>query len=591
MTQNLCDGQEKTLEELIRITNYPRIRFKRLIASGALDSRYRLASTEPPLIQGIPPLLSAAQKNAARSLCLSIRADSLYQAFVLEGCTGSGKTEVYCEAIEACLRLGRQVLILFPEIALSSMMLARLEKRFGFSPTLWHSSLKDSQRKDSWCRIMTGETRLVVGARSALFLPFPNLGLIIVDEEHDASFKQEDGIIYNARDMAIARAYLGRIPICLVSATPSLETLLNIQEKGFTHLSLPERYGSARMPEIVLIDLRREALAPRAWISPALQGAITETLEKNEQALLFLNRRGYAPITFCNHCGYRFECRFCSVCLVEHRRVQERLLCHHCGFSQDRPSLCPGCGSAETLVPYGPGVERIDEEAAALFPDARRLILTSDTLNTPKNLNNLFQQIAAKSVDLLISTQIMSKGYHFPLLTLVGIIDGDPLRSSEDLRTSERAYQLLYQISGRAGRAERPGRVLIQTYNPEHRIMRALTSGNPGQFLNLEMQARKHYRMPPFGKLVAIIVSSTDLRKLDHTVRALSQSAPRDPNVSVFGPIDAPLFRLSKHYRKRFLIKAALAVPIQKIIKTWIQSIKVPSRTRIAIDIDPYTFS
>ena len=586
--REVCDGQEKTLRELTQNTGYSLIKLKRLIREGTLVSRLALACDSPIEISGESPALSKRQREVADILCDAIRVDSSYQTFVLDGCTGSGKTEVYCEAIEACLRLRRQVLVLLPEIALSSMMFARLRRRLGFSPTLWHSTLTPSERRLAMGLIMSGEARLVLGARSTLFLPFPNLGLIIVDEEHDGSFKQESGVIYNARDMAIVRAYLGRIPICLVSATPSLETLANIQSKGFVQLRLAERYGSAQMPEVSLIDLRQRSLASDGWISHPLREAIAQTLDDNEQALLFLNRRGYAPITLCRSCGHRIECPFCSVCLVEHRR-RDKLICHYCGFNQDKPSVCPSCSESEVLIPYGPGVERIDEELETLFPRARRLVLTSDTLSPPQ-ANTLFEQIYRKEVDLLIGTQIISKGYHFPSLTLIGVVDGDLIKTAEDLRGSEKAYQLLYQIGGRAGRAERSGRVLIQTYNPGHRIMDAVTSGDRSRFLDLEMRSRRYYRMPPFGKLVAIIVSGRDLKILENVTQALARTAPRYKDVSIFGPIEAPLFKIYQRYRLRFLIKTVPKVPIQKIIAEWVGTVRVPSTVQIAIDIDPYTF-
>ena len=532
--------------------------------------------------------LSDAQGEVAAGLVGSVRARR-YRVNVLDGVPGAGKTEVYFEAVAAALEAGGQVLVLLPEIALTAQWLDRFEARFGVAPATWHSDLTQARRRLTWRAIVEGTARVVVGARSALFLPFPELGLIVVDEEHDASFKQEEGVCYHARDMAVLRAHLADIPVVLVSATPSLETLANIETGRYRGFSLPDRYGGARLPEIVTIDMRREPPAPRAWLSLPLVEALAETFGAGEQALLFLNRRGYAPLTLCRACGHRLECPNCTAWLVEHR-LFGRLLCHHCGFSVAPPEVCPGCGAAESLVPCGPGVERLAEEVLTRFPDARAELVSSDRLRGPDAAQNLIRRIEEHELDLVIGTQILAKSHHFPLLTLVGVVDADLGLAGGDLRAAERTYQLLYQVAGRAGRAERAGRVLLQTYMPEHPVMAALATGDRESFLRAEAAERKTHGMPPHGRLAAVIVSGPREQEVMDVARALGRTAPRASDVAVLGPAPAPLAVLRGRHRQRLLLKAARGVNVTAVLRAWLAHARPPRSVRVQVDVDPYSF-
>jgi primosomal protein N' (replication factor Y) len=546
----------------------------------------------PPLV---PPdwrlpgaTLSDAQAVAAEDLIAKIAIGGFGVTF-LDGVTGSGKTEVYFAAIAAALARGRQVLVLLPEIALSAQWLQRFARRFGAAPAQWHSDLGQAERRDTWRAVAEGQARLVVGARSALFLPFHELGLIVVDEEHDQSFKQEEGVIYHARDMAVVRASLAKIPIVLVSATPSLETHTNVEEGRYTRLHLPARHGSARLPEIRLIDLRRSAPDRRSFLAPPLIEALQRTLEAREQAMLFLNRRGYAPLTLCRHCGFRLQCPNCTAWLVEHR-FHHRLQCHHCGFAEPVPPLCTQCGAAASFAACGPGVERVAEEMITLFPAARIAVMASDTLVGPRSAELLLDRVESHDIDILIGTQVVAKGHHFPLLTLVGVVDADLGLDGGDLRAGERSFQLLHQVAGRAGRAEQPGLVLVQTYHPDHPVMRALVADDRDRFLALESTNRRADGWPPFGRLAALIISAPDERGADFTAQAYARSAPHLPGVEVLGPAPAPLAILRGRHRKRFLIKAGRHVRIQNLMREWLTRVKLPSNVRVQVDIDPYSF-
>lgn len=534
------------------------------------------------------PVLSPAQAVAAEVLRGKVTAGG-YSATLLDGVTGSGKTEVYGEAIAATLAAGRQVLVLLPEIALSAQWLDRFAARFGARPVEWHSDLTPSQRRQAWRALATGEARVVVGARSALFLPFAELGLIIVDEEHEAAYKQEEGVVYHARDMAVARAFLGGIPVVLVSATPSLETLVNTEAGRYARIDLPARHGGAVLPAVKLIDLRLDPPERRRWLAPSLRRAVVETLARGEQAMLFLNRRGYAPLTLCRACGHRLQCPNCTAWLVEHR-LAGRLQCHHCDYTARLPESCPACGKEGVLSACGPGVERIAEEAAELFPEARMALMVSDNLLGPHAIQALVRQVADHEVDLLVGTQIMAKGHHFPLLTLVGVVDADLGLNGGDLRAAERTYQLLHQVAGRAGRAERAGQVLLQTCMPEHPVMQALASGDRDGLLELESEARRERGMPPFGRLAALIVSGEDAAQVDSVARALGRAAPRHDGLEVLGPAPAPLALLRGRHRSRLLLKAPRSVAVQPIVARWLATVDVPHTVRVQIDIDPYSF-
>ncbi len=543
---------------------------------------------EAPDWRAAGPTLSPAQARAAKRIVERVESGG-FSVTVLDGVTGSGKTEAYFAAIAAALARGQQVLVLLPEIALSAQWLRRFRRRFGVNPAEWHSDIGQTQRRDTWRALADGRARVVVGARSALFLPLPELGLIVVDEEHDPSFKQEDGVCYQARDMAVLRASLAQIPIVLVSATPSLETVVNVSRGRYDRVHLPERHAAASLPDVSLVDMRKEHLPPGRFLSPPLVAALEETLADGEQALLFLNRRGYAPLTLCRACGHRFQCPSCTAWLVEHR-FTGRLQCHHCGYSTAIPAFCPECLAAATLVPCGPGVERLKEEVAERFPDARVALMVSDLLPGPRAAAELADAMAAHRYDVLIGTQIVAKGHHFPMLTLVGVVDADLGLGGGDLRAAERTYQLLHQVGGRAGRAERPGRVLIQTWMPEQPVMRALAANDRDRFLEAEARQRRDAHLPPFARLAALIVSAPDADSADFAARALARAAPHMPGATVLGPAPAPLAVLRGRHRRRLLVQAERAVNLQAVLREWLAKVRFAGSTRLQVDIDPYSF-
>lgn len=562
---------------------------KGLIVAGALETVP--VAPPPPFAAPDPdhpgPRLSPGQDAAAQHLRRAVGAG--FSVSLIDGVTGSGKTEVYFEAIAAAIAAGRQALVLLPEIALSAQWLHRFRRRFGVEPALWHSELTDARRRDTWRAVAAGTAKVVVGARSALFLPYKELGLVIVDEEHDAGFKQEDGVAYHARDMAVVRGQLGGCPVVLASATPSLETLANVQSGRYHRLHLPDRHAGASMPGIGLIDLRRHPPPRGFWLSPLLVTAIQETLDRGEQAMLFLNRRGYAPLTLCRACGHRLQCPHCTAWLVEHRRAG-RMVCHHCGHHVTPPTTCPECGAEDSFAACGPGVERIAEEAAHRFPAARVALMASDTVAGPQAAAELVRQIAEHEVDLLVGTQIVAKGYHFPMLTLVGVVDADLGLDGGDLRAAERTHQLLSQVAGRAGRAERPGRVLLQTFQPDHPVMAALAQGERDAFLAAEAEARRAAGMPPFGRLAALVVSGPDAAVLDDFVRRMARCAPSLEGLQIIGPAPAPLALLRGRHRRRFLVKARRDVGLHQPLRKWLESLSAPHGVRIQVDVDPYGF-
>jgi primosomal protein N' (replication factor Y) (superfamily II helicase) len=562
-----------------------------LVACGLVGEH--LAPAEPPLpsppdwrLSGPP--LSPDQSIAARRLVDTVAAGG-FKVTVLDGVTGSGKTETYFAALAATLAAGRQALVLLPEIALGAQWLERFRERFGALPAQWHSDIGVAERRDTWRAVITGRARVVVGARSALFLPFPALGLIVVDEEHDPSYKQEDGVIYQARDMAVLRASLAQIPIVLVSATPSLETVVNVARGRYQRVALPRRHAAAELPTVRLVDMRGERIEAGRFLAPPLVAELAATFEAGEQALLFLNRRGYAPLTLCRACAHRFECPSCTAWLVEHR-FTGRLLCHHCGHAEAVPARCPECLAAGALVPCGPGVERLLEEVTSRFPAARAALMVSDLLTGPRAAAELARAMTEQRYDVLIGTQIVAKGHHFPMLTLVGVVDADLGLTGGDLRAAERTYQLLHQVGGRAGRAEHKGRVLIQTWMPDQPVMKALAAGDRDRFLEAEAAARRSAGLPPFGRLAALIVSAGDAESADFAARALARSAPQLPGVTVLGPAPAPLAVLRGRHRRRFLLKAGREVNLQAVLRGWLAHIRVQGSTRVQVDIDPYSF-
>lgn len=531
--------------------------------------------------------LSPAQEEAARSLrrCVS---DKTFSATLLDGVTGSGKTEVYFEAVAEALAQGRQALILLPEIALSAQFVARFRRRFGVDPALWHSEVTPAKRRDVWRGVAAGEVKVVAGARSALFLPFAALSLVIVDEEHDASYKQEEGVIYHARDMAVLRARTEGCAVVLASATPSLETALNAQSGKYGVLRLPARHGGATLPEAKIIDLRRDAPPRGKFLAEPLRAALAETLAAGEQSLLFLNRRGYAPLTLCRTCGHRFQCPSCTAWLVAHRS-SGRLHCHHCGHAQATPPACPSCGDEGTLTACGPGVERIEEEVRDLLPQARTLVLASDVLSGGA-LRDAVAAIEARDVDIVIGTQIVAKGHHFPSLTLAGVVDADLGLAGGDPRAAERTFQMLHQVAGRAGRGDRPGRVLLQSYMPEQAVIQALAAGDRDGFLKAEAAERARGGLPPFGRLAAVILSGADAGDLDRYAQALSRVAPRYDDVRVLGPVPAPLALLRGRHRRRFLVKTGRDVAPQKYLSAWLDLAPPPRSVEVKTDIDPQSF-
>ncbi len=536
------------------------------------------------------PVLAGDQARAADALRQAMQAGG-YGTTLLKGVTGSGKTEVYLEAVATCLAAGTQALVLLPEIALTSEFLTRVEARFGARPAEWHSGVTQAERRRCWRMLGQGEAQLVVGARSALFLPFRDLGLIVVDEEHDSSYKQEEGALYHARDMAVLRGAMAGAHVVLASATPSLETWANAEAGKYARLDLPARFGESVLPEMRAIDLRAEDLPSSRWISPSLQRAVTRRVAAGEQALLFLNRRGYAPLTVCRACGHQIECSDCDARMVEHRFLK-RLVCHQCGATAPIPTTCPKCGAEDRLAPVGPGVERLEEEARALWPEARVAVLSSDLFTSARALKEQIGVIAAGEADIIIGTQIVAKGHNFPHLTLVGVIDADLGLSGSDLRAAERVFQLVRQVSGRAGRAEKPGVALVQTSQPEHPVIRAILSGAEEDFWRSESAQRQALGMPPYGRLAGIVISGSDLEGCFALGQALAHAdAPlRAIGAQVFGPAPAPIARIRGRHRVRLLVKAPKTAALQGALQGWLAPHKLTRDLRLSVDIDPQSF-
>lgn len=537
-----------------------------------------------PTFDGDQAIAVAALRSAVEANCFS--------ATLLDGVTGSGKTEVYFEAVAAALAAGRQVLIMLPEIALTSQFLGRFEQRFGVRPVEWHSALPSVERGRIWRGVATGDVRCIVGARSGLFLPYPDLGLIIVDEEHDTGFKQEDRVQYQARDMAVVRGHLGGFPVVLASATPSIETHVNATTGRYRHLKLASRYAGVALPDVQAIDMRIDAPERGKWLSPGLVAAMRETFDAKQQSLLFLNRRGYAPLTLCRSCGHRLECPQCTAWLVEHR-FRGRLNCHHCGFSLPVPEACPKCESVDSLVACGPGVERIAEEVRELFPEARLALLSSDLIPGLTEMREVIRTIESGQADIIVGTQIVAKGHNFPDLSMVGIVDGDlGLAQGADPRAGERSFQLLHQVTGRAGRmGEVQGRGFVQTYNPDHPVMQAIVTGDREAFLAQEIKQRQLGELPPYGRLAAVIVTHRDKEVAADYARAMARVAPTSERIAVFGPAEAPIAVVRGRFRFRLLARAPRDLDIQGFMRDWIAASPQPKGDlRVTIDIDPYSF-
>lgn len=586
----LGDSEPRAMQDLARAARVGTGVIRGLAAAGLIAPvpLPALAAFATPDPAHHRPALSADQHAAAEALVAGVGTRA-FSVTLLDGVTGSGKTEVYMEAIAAALRAGRQALVLLPEIALSAQWLDRFAARFGAAPAVWHSDLPARVRRLTWRAVAAGQAPVVVGARSALFLPFPDLGLIVVDEEHETAFKQEDGVVYHARDMAVVRARLEAATAVLVSATPSLETLANVEGGRYRRLSLPSRHGGAALPAVSSIDMRETPPERGRFLSPKLVDAVRTTLARGEQAMLFLNRRGYAPLTLCRGCGHRMQCPNCTAWLVEHR-ARRLLMCHHCGHAVPIPDLCPECGAAHSLTPVGPGVERVTEEAAELFPEARVQVMASDTLPGPRAAAAAACAIAERRVDLIIGTQVVAKGWHFPHLTLVGVVDADLGLGGGDLRAAERTVQLLHQVAGRAGRAEAPGRVMLQTFSPEHPVMAALVADDFAGFVAREAAERRPGNWPPYGRLAALIVSADAADAADHLARALGRTAPGGPGIVVLGPAPAPLSILRGRHRRRLLLKTRRDIAVQPLLRAWLAQVPVPRGSRVEVDVDPVSF-
>ena len=583
-------GEQATVRELAAIASVSDGVIRGMVNSGLLepvlvDSDRPYPRARPDFIQ---PELSADQQAAAAQFVEAVR-DHAFAPFLLDGVTGSGKTECYFESIAEALRLDRQVLVLLPEIALTENFLRRFEARFGTPPVLWHSSLKQSERRRAWRAVAQGGAQVVVGARSALFLPFARLGLIVVDEAHEVSFKQDDGVRYNARDVAVIRARFESAPIILASATPALESMQLADSGVYRRVDLPARFGGAQLPDIKIIDMREQQPERGRWLAPGLVAEMRERLDRGEQSLLFLNRRGYAPLTLCRHCGYRFQCPNCSAWLVEHR-LSRRMACHHCGHETGVPDKCPDCGEPDCLVACGPGVERIADEVRELMPDARLALATSDTLNSPEKIGDFVAAAEEGLIDVIVGTQLVTKGYHFPELTLVGVVDADLGLEGGDLRAGERSYQQIAQVAGRAGRGDKPGEVLIQTRHPDAPVIAALAAGDRDAFYAAETQARRDAGAPPFGRWAAIIVSSEDEAEARDSARAIGGTRPDVPGIEIYGPAPAPLSLLRGRYRYRLLINARRSAELQNVIRQWLDGLRFPPGVRVSVDIDPYSF-
>jgi primosomal protein N' (replication factor Y) len=562
-----------------------------LVASGNLvevaipEKRYARPNPAHRVTEFTPE-----QARAVHALQSAVDAGN-FSVTLLDGVTGSGKTEVYFEAVARTLQAGRQALIMLPEIALTDQFMRRFEGRFGCAPVEWHSALAAPERGRVWRAAATGEARVVVGARSVLFLPFKELGLIVIDEEHDTGFKQDERVHYHGRDMGVVRANLGGFPVILASATPSIESHVNARTGRYRHVVLPARFSGAALPEVSPIDLRQSPPEKGKWLSPKLIEAVAETLEAKQQTLLFLNRRGYAPLTLCRSCGHRIECPQCTAWLVEHR-FRGRLHCHHCGFSIPLPEKCPKCGEAGSLVACGPGVERVAEEVTERFPEARLALLSSDLVPGITEMREIIRTIEAGEIDIVIGTQMVAKGHHFPLLATVGIVDGDlGLAMGADPRAGERTFQLLHQVTGRAGRALAEGRGLVQTYAPEHPVMAAIISGDREAFLEQEIAVRKRGLLPPYGRLAALIVSARDKETAELVARDIAHRAPAAERIEILGPAEAPLSVIRGRHRWRLLAKAPREIDMQAYLRAWLSALApLKGDLRLTVDIDPYSF-
>ena len=589
--QLLADGMIRTKSEAAREAGVSAGVINSLVDEGALETV--VLPPEPVARRPDPdhavPEFTEAQRAAGDALRTSVGKGE-FSVTLVDGVTGSGKTEVYFEAVAEAIRRNKQALILMPEIALTAQFLDRFAERFGVRPAEWHSELAPRKRTRTWSAVAAGEVAVVVGARSALFLPYADLGLIIVDEEHDPAYKQEDGVRYHARDMAVVRARETKIPIVLASATPSVESVVNAKRGRYEHLRLPERFGGQHLPSVEAIDLRREGPPRGRFISPRLAEAVTIALERGEQALLFLNRRGFAPLTLCNACGHRLACPNCDAWLVDHR-FKRRLVCHHCGYSMPLPEQCPKCEAKGSFVAVGPGVERLEQEAAELFPGARILVLSSDLVDTMERLRQELDDVAQGRFDLVIGTQLVAKGHHFPKLNLVGVVDADLGLANGDPRAAERTFQLLHQVVGRAGREEGRGYGYLQTHQPEHPVIRALIAQDREAFYSAEIAVREATGYPPFGRLASLLISGGDKHATESHARKIAAVSPIHDDVRVLGPAEAPLAVVRGRYRFRLLVKAPRGFDLSAYLREWLAAVpKAKGTLKLEVDVDPQSF-
>ena len=605
--QRICDAFQSndndsmSVNDIINIAHVGTSVVKNMIKNGVLipvDSREKTSETyKYDYFDTGSVVLNDEQQSAANAIADAMNKNE-FSVHLLDGITGSGKTQVYFDSVLRAYNNGKSVLLMMPEIALTAQFMDRFTKRFGAPPVVWHSNLTAARRRNIWRGVAKGDIRIVVGTRSALFLPWQNLGLIVVDEEHDTSYKQEDMGNYHARDMAILRGKIAKFPIVLASATPSFETLHNVALGKYIRLRLMSRFGGAQLPTIETIDMRierPESYRPdkdstqetQGYLSPTLCDAISENLNQHKQVMLFINRRGFAPIVQCKKCGWVAECPDCSIGLNYHKHLG-KLVCHMCGKMSDLPNKCPQCGNDVSM--RGAGLEKIEQEISVKFPNATVALVSSDTIISRESLERVVHKMENGEIDIIIGTQILAKGHHFPNLTLVGVIDADMGLFGTDFRAGEHTFQQLFQVAGRAGRGEFPGRVLLQTYQPEHPVITAICAGNRDEFMESDMQSRRAAKMPPFGQLIAVIVESDKEQVLQKYCKQLSNVAPNLVGGKIMGPIAAQIYQIRNWYRMRFLISGDARANLQPIVRAWLDKIKQPANVRVKIDVNPQNF-
>ena len=579
-----------TIEFIKWISNYTLAPLGLVLKLFLINSdivEFSLGSLSKDKLNAFAITLNKEQENAKLEIIQSISKSN--KPILLEGVTGSGKTEVYFEIIEKFLKEKKQVLIMVPEISLTPQLETRFKKRFGIDVLLWHSKISKKNRQKIWHQCFNGEQAIVIGARSSLFLPFSNLGLIVVDEEHDSSYKQEDNIRYQARDLAIVRAKIESNFVLLASATPSLETINNVKINKYNHVFLSKQYSGTPLPEISLINLTKDKLEKDKWISKSITEEISKCLDNNEQALIFLNRRGYSPLALCNSCGFRYECEQCSSWMVMHQN-KKIFLCHQCGTIKKINLNCPKCEEKDSIKFIGPGVERVAEELTLSFPEKNISIMSSDNVNTPNKIKKFIDDINSKKIDIIVATQIMAKGYDFPNLSLVGIVDADAGLFGGDPRAIEKTFNLLQQVGGRAGRGKKLGKVLLQTYFPDQQIIKSIQLREREKFLERALEERRNFNIPPFGFMTAIIISSHTKSLASKSASQIVQLSKIDENIKVLGPVEAPISLLRGQYRYRILIKGNNRKNLNKLTKIIVGKVKLPSSVKLIIDVDPYTF-